>query len=122
MFMMGPMASIKSRHAAKRLLGEKESSWNLCRIVHTLHFGDVCSHLSVVKHRDSREQKLIRVLVYRNELYRAATVAPIISHGSGSRLTDDQLQEAATRLYPGYRVVNLGRARNLDQAVDIAGK
>ena len=59
------------------------------------------------------------VLVYRNELYRAATPEPIISKGSGPRLTDDQLAEAARRLYPGYRVVKLGRARNLDQAVDV---
>jgi uncharacterized iron-regulated membrane protein len=59
------------------------------------------------------------VLVYRNELYRAATPPPIISKDSGPRLTDGQLKEAATRLYPGYRVVNLGRAQNLDQAVDI---
>jgi uncharacterized iron-regulated membrane protein len=59
------------------------------------------------------------VLVYRNELYRAATPQPIISKGSGPRLTDDQLTETATRLYVGYRVVNLSRARNLDQAVDI---
>jgi uncharacterized iron-regulated membrane protein len=60
------------------------------------------------------------VLVYRNELYRAATPQPIISKGSGPRLTDDQLKEAAARRYPGYRVVNLGRARNLDQAVDVS--
>jgi len=59
------------------------------------------------------------VLVYRNELYRAATPAPIISKGSGPRLTDDQLTRAVARLYPGYRVVGLGRARNLDQAVDV---
>jgi uncharacterized iron-regulated membrane protein len=59
------------------------------------------------------------VLVYRNELYRAATPPPIISKDSGPRLTDGQLKEAATRLYPGYRVVNLSRAQNLDQAVDI---
>jgi len=59
------------------------------------------------------------VLVYSNELYRAATPPSIISKGSGPRLTDDQLKEAATRLYPGYRVVNLGRARDLDQAVDV---
>src|ERR1700730_12866348 len=55
------------------------------------------------------------VLVYRNELYRAATPPPIIPKGSGPRLTDAQLTEAATRLYIGYRVVNLTRARNLDQ-------
>ena len=59
------------------------------------------------------------VLVYRNELYRAATPPPIISKVSGPRLTDVQLTEAATRLYPGYRVVNLGRARDPDQAVDV---
>jgi PepSY-associated TM region len=57
------------------------------------------------------------VLVYSNELYRAATLPPIISKGSGPRLTEGQLREAATRLYPGYRVVNIGRALDLDQAV-----
>jgi uncharacterized iron-regulated membrane protein len=60
------------------------------------------------------------VLVYRNELYRAATPAPIISKGSGPRLTDDQLAEAARQLYLGYQVVRIGRARNLDQAVDVS--
>src|SRR5438132_11058514 len=59
------------------------------------------------------------VVVYRNELYRAATPEPIISNGSGPALTDQQLTEAATRLYPGYHVINLTRARNPDQAVDI---
>src|ERR1700740_2396587 len=55
------------------------------------------------------------VVVYRNELYRAATPAPIVSRASGPRLTDDELTEAALRVYPGYRVVNLTRARDLDQ-------
>jgi len=59
------------------------------------------------------------VLVYRNELYRAATPPPIISTDTGPRLTDEQLTAVAMRLYPGYRVENLGRARDLDQAVDI---
>jgi uncharacterized iron-regulated membrane protein len=59
------------------------------------------------------------VLVYSNELFVAATPEPIVSKGSGPRLTDDQLSEAATRLYTGYRVVKIGRARNLDQAVDV---
>jgi len=59
------------------------------------------------------------VLVYRNELYRAATPEPIMSKGSGPRLTDDQLTEAATRLYPGHRVVKVGRAQDLDQAVEV---
>ncbi|PWU03077.1 MAG: hypothetical protein C5B51_19675 [Terriglobia bacterium] len=60
------------------------------------------------------------VLVYRNELYRAATPQPILSTSSAPRLTDDQLREAATRFYPGYKVVRLGRARNPDQAVDVS--
>src|SRR5207249_5480871 len=59
------------------------------------------------------------VLVYRNELYTAVTPRPIVSTGTGPRLTDDQLTAAAMRLYPGYRVENLGRARGLDQAVDV---
>ena len=49
------------------------------------------------------------VLVYRNELYRAATPDAIISKGPGPRLTDDQLKESATRLYSGFRVVHVGR-------------
>jgi len=60
------------------------------------------------------------VLVYRNELYEAATPDPIISTSSAPRLTDDQLTEAAMRLYPGYGVGNLSRARNLDQAVVVS--
>src|SRR5690242_8743738 len=59
------------------------------------------------------------VLVYRNELYRAATPAPIISKGSGVRLTDAQLAAAARRAYPDYRVLKIVRLSNLDQAVDI---
>jgi uncharacterized iron-regulated membrane protein len=34
-------------------------------------------------------------------------------------LTDDQLAEAARHLYPGYRVVRIGRPPNVDQAVDV---
>jgi len=59
------------------------------------------------------------LLVYWNELYRATTPKPIISKGSGPRLTNDQLAETARRLYPGYRVVKISRALNLDQAVDV---
>lgn len=58
-------------------------------------------------------------LVYWNELYRAATPDPIVSNGPGPRLTDGQLAAAARRIYPGYRVVKISRARNPDQAVAI---
>jgi uncharacterized iron-regulated membrane protein len=59
------------------------------------------------------------LLVYRNELYRAATPEPISLKGSGPRLTDDQLAEAASHSYPGYRVVKIVRLRDLDQGVDV---
>jgi uncharacterized iron-regulated membrane protein len=59
------------------------------------------------------------VLVYRNELFRWATPQPIISTGSGPRLTDTELAQDAVRIYPDYRVVHVGHTRNPDQAVDI---
>ena len=60
------------------------------------------------------------VLVYRNELYRAATPPTIVSKGSGPRLTDDQLAEAAGHVYAGYRVVKISRALNPDEAVVVS--
>ncbi len=60
------------------------------------------------------------VLVYRNELYRAATPDPIVVIEQGARLTDEQLRGAATRAYPGYTVLTLSRAKNPDQAVSIS--
>jgi uncharacterized iron-regulated membrane protein len=59
------------------------------------------------------------VLVFSNELFRAATPAPIISKSSDPRLSDIQLTQAATRQYPGYRVVKIGRALDPDEAVDV---
>lgn len=58
------------------------------------------------------------VLVYSNELYRAATAQRAASKGSGPQLTDEQLADAARRLYPGYRVVRMARLATLDQ-VDV---
>jgi len=60
------------------------------------------------------------ILVYRNELYRAATREPVMVAESGPRLTDEQLKAAATRAYPGYTVFSVGRVRNPKEAVDIA--
>ncbi len=59
------------------------------------------------------------VLVYRNELFRAATPAPVILKGSGPRLADNQLAEAARRAYPGYRVERIIHLLNVYQAVEI---
>src|SRR5207247_8901141 len=62
------------------------------------------------------------VVVYRNELYRAAIPEPIISKSSGPALTDEELTEVAPRLYPRYHVVTLTRSRNHDWAVAIRQK
>jgi len=59
------------------------------------------------------------IVVYSNELYRAATPAPVIVAVSGAPLTDEQLKGAATRAYPGYRVGIMSRSRNPAQAVSI---
>ncbi len=59
------------------------------------------------------------VLVYSNELYRAATPAPILSTSSAPRLTDAQLKASALRLYPAYVIANLQRAHNPEEAVSI---
>jgi uncharacterized iron-regulated membrane protein len=60
------------------------------------------------------------ILVYSNELYRAATPAPIIVAQSGARLTDAQLKAAAIRAYPGYTVLAIGLVHRPDQAVSIS--
>ena len=59
------------------------------------------------------------VVVYSNELYRAATPKPVISKGPGPQLTDEQLKQAALKVYPGYQVAKITRSKNQDQAVDV---
>jgi len=61
------------------------------------------------------------VLVYRNELYRAATRDPITVTPTGPPLTDEQLKGAATRAFPGYTVLAMNRQRT-DQAVSLSLK
>lgn len=60
------------------------------------------------------------VLVYRNELYRAATRDPIIVAEKGAQLTDEQLKGAAIRAYPGYTIAIISRPKSPDQAVSIS--
>src|SRR5579872_4755078 len=57
------------------------------------------------------------VLVYRNELFRATSRPPVTVAESGARLPDDQLKNAARRLYPGYAVVTVSRPRQPNLAV-----
>ena len=59
------------------------------------------------------------ILVYRNELYMAATPAPVIVAAVGPRLTNEQLQAAAARRYPGYKVENVYPPRRPTQAVNV---
>jgi uncharacterized iron-regulated membrane protein len=60
------------------------------------------------------------IVVYSNELYRAATRDPIVVARSGPRLTDDELKAAVTRVYPGYTIIGMGRVQNSDQAVSMS--
>ena len=59
------------------------------------------------------------IVVYSNELYRAATRAPIVVAPSGPRLSDDELKAAVTHMYPGYTVVSIGAGQKPDQAVSV---
>jgi uncharacterized iron-regulated membrane protein len=62
------------------------------------------------------------IVVFRNELYTAATRAPLIVTASGPQLTDEELKAAARRAYPGYTITAMSRPRNPDQAVSISLK
>ena len=59
------------------------------------------------------------VLVYRNELNVATARVPIVSKSSAPRLDDAELSAAVARVYPGYQIQRMARARNLDEAVGV---
>jgi len=60
------------------------------------------------------------IVVYRNELYRAATPDPIVVVSTGSRLTEDELKSAATRAHPGYSVTEIRSLQDADRPVTVA--
>jgi uncharacterized iron-regulated membrane protein len=60
------------------------------------------------------------IVVYRNELYVAATRAPIVIAQSGPRLTDDELKSAATRAYPGHTIADIHVGQLPDSPVTIS--
>src|SRR5437762_3697976 len=60
------------------------------------------------------------IVVYRNELYTAATRDPIVIAQSGPRLRDDELKASATRAYPGYAVANINSTENPNQPVSVS--
>lgn len=59
------------------------------------------------------------VLVYRNELYRAATPAPVISKNIGPRLAESQFRAAIAKSYPDYRIASIRHPPRPDEAVDV---
>lgn len=60
------------------------------------------------------------ILVYRNEIYRAATRDPVVVAGTGPLLSDEQLKDMARHLYPGYSILNVSRGRTAGQTVAIS--
>jgi uncharacterized iron-regulated membrane protein len=60
------------------------------------------------------------ILVYRNELYTAASRDPVIVAQSGPRLTDDELKAAAARAHPGYTIEGITTEKYPDHAVTIS--
>jgi uncharacterized iron-regulated membrane protein len=59
------------------------------------------------------------IVVYRNELYAAATRDPIVLTPSGPRLTEADLKAAASRAYPGYTVTGIRDGANAGEPVRI---
>jgi uncharacterized iron-regulated membrane protein len=59
------------------------------------------------------------IVVYRNELFVAATRDPIVVTPSGPRLTDDELKSAVTRVYRGHTITSIGGGEKPDQPVTI---
>ena len=60
------------------------------------------------------------VLVYRVDLFRAFTSRPTIVTPSGDRMTPEALKQAAERVHPGYRVIDVWQPTRIpNQAVEI---
>ncbi len=59
------------------------------------------------------------VLVYSNELYRAATAKTVVSRHTGPRMAEAQIAAAARRIYPGYQVSKIVQLAGRDEAVDV---
>jgi len=60
------------------------------------------------------------IVVYRNELYEAATPKPIQLTVSGPQLDDEQLRAAIRRLYPGYSITAVSRSRKIDEPAAVS--
>ena len=58
-------------------------------------------------------------IVFRSELYQRFSRGPVIVIRSGARLTEEELEDAARRAYPGFAVSQFWKTQNTDAAVEI---
>jgi uncharacterized iron-regulated membrane protein len=58
-------------------------------------------------------------LVFRNELHKSFLRPPVVVQPTGNPLTDDELKAVAGRAYPGWKIENIWRVKNPNQAVEI---
>jgi uncharacterized iron-regulated membrane protein len=59
------------------------------------------------------------VLIYRRELAQTFSSEPRIAAGPGSRMTVDELKQAAKRVFPGYEATRVDERKNPEQPVEI---
>jgi len=58
-------------------------------------------------------------LIFRRELTRSLAREPRVAAGSGARMSEEELKQAAKRTYPEYEVTRVSLRKNPDQAAEI---
>src|SRR5271169_4159312 len=58
-------------------------------------------------------------LIFRRELTRSLAREPRVAVGPGTRMTEDDLKQAAKRAYPDYEATRVSLRKNPDQAAEI---
>ena len=58
-------------------------------------------------------------IVFRRELSRSLAVEPRVAVGPGARMTEDELRQAAQRIYPDYRIARAYLRKNPDVAAEV---
>jgi len=59
-------------------------------------------------------------LVFRRELAKTFAREPRVAVGPGARMTEDELRQAAARVYPGYQVTRVSLRKNPEQAAEVS--
>jgi uncharacterized iron-regulated membrane protein len=60
------------------------------------------------------------ILVFRPELSRAFSRGQVVVEGSGTPLTDAQVEEAVSHSYPGFKVSEVWRPKNPNAALEVS--